>query len=278
VAGLSLLVLAACSSSSTSPSGSGATINGSIATGLTAQRVTSGPSPAAFPSSDSLKVTVVGSTMSTSVDGNGHFTLSHVPSGDVVLRFDGTGTSATVTVSSVQDGQTVTIVVSVRGNTAELDSDDRQGDTNGQQQLEGRIDSMPPVSAANTFVIDGTIVETNGSTTFVNGSTTAAFADLAVGVRVHVSGTADGAKLLATRIEIQNTNSTLPIVVNGTVSSLTGTAAAFQFTVDGTVVKGDATTSFIGNSAFTDLANGARVEVKGIPQNGFVLATTVHVN
>ena len=52
-----------------------------------------------------------------------------------------------------------------------------------------------------------------------------------------------------------------------------GTIAAFQFTVDGRLVKGDATTEFFGNSAFSDLVNGARVEVKGSQRDGFVYAT-----
>ncbi len=78
---------------------------------------------------------------------------------------------------------------------------------------------MPPVAAAGTFVIDGKVVETNAKTTFTNGSATSAtFADLALGVRVHVSGTAEGTKLLASRVEIQNTNATLPVIVNGTIA------------------------------------------------------------
>jgi hypothetical protein len=275
---------AACGSSSmTSPSGSGATIIGSVATAsvstLSAGRTISsvGGSSSAFGASG-LKVTVVGSNAAAMVDGNGQFTLTHVGSGDVVLRFDGPGVAATVTVPAVQDGQTVTIVVSVSGSTAELDSDDRESDNGGQMQLEGRIDALPPIAAAGTFVIGTRIVETNGSTTFVNGGATAAFANLAVGVRVHVSGTADGLKLLATRVDIQNTDATLPVIINGTVAALTGTQASYQFTVDGTVVKGDSTTSFTANSAFTDLANGRRVEVKGLPGNGFVTATSIHVN
>jgi hypothetical protein len=275
----------ACGGSWIAPSGSGATINGSI-TSLTSSSVAleaplSGPSDTAAAedgSSAGLTVSVVGATTQVTVDGSNHFTLEHVPGGDVVLRFQGPGLNSTVTVPAVQDGQTITITVSVTNGLAELDSDDRSSISGSLEQLEGRIDSLPPVAAAGTFDIDNTIVETNAKTTFTNGGATATFADLALGIRVHVAGTADGAKLLASSVDIQNTNATLPIIVNGMVTGLSGTAASFQFTVDGTLVKGNSTTTFTGNSTFADLANGSRVEVKGEPGNAFVLATSIHVN
>jgi hypothetical protein len=277
--------LTACGGSWITPSGSGATINGSI-TSLTPSSVAidtpvSGPADATADGDGSpagLTVSVVGSSTQVTVDGSNRFTLEHVPGGDVVLRFQGPGLNSTVTVPAVQDGQTITIAVSVKNGLAELDSDDRSSTSGSLEPLEGRIDSLPPVAAAGTFVIDGTIVETNGKTTFTTGGASATFTDLALGIRVHVAGTADGAKLLATSVDIQNTNATLPVIVNGTVAGLTGTAASFQFTVDGTLVKGNATTTFTGNSAFADLANGSRVEVKGEPGNAFVLATSIHVN
>ncbi len=43
-------------------------------------------------------------------------------------------------------------------------------------------------------------------------------------------------------------------------------------------MKGDATTVFFGNSKFSDLVNGARVEVKGSQRDAFVFATQIHVN
>jgi hypothetical protein len=67
----------------------------------------------------------------------------------------------------------------------------------------------------------------------------------------------------------------------GTISGLTGTASAFQFTVGTQLVKGDATTSILGHSnmtkAFADLKNGATVEVKGVQQTGFVQASRIEL-
>lgn len=275
----------ACGQSMTAPSGSGATINGSILSltspSAAVETPLSGPSDGAAGAGESpagVTVSVVGSNTQVTVDGSNHFTLQNVPGGDVVLRFQGLGLDSTVTVPAVQGGQTITITVSIANGLAQLDSDDRSSTSGSLEQLEGRIDSLPPVAAAGTFVIDGTVVETNAKTTFTNGGASATFADLALGIRVHVAGTADGTKILATSVDIQNTDATLPVIVNGTVSGFSGTAASFQFTVDGTLVKGDSTTTFTGNSAFADLANGSRVEVKGQPGNAFVQATSIHVN
>ena len=272
--GIALIHLAACHSSMVAPSGSGATINGAI--------TSTAPGPADEAADEAalsgLMVSIVGSSTQVMVDSSNHFTLTGVPGGDVVLRFQGTGVNATVTVPAVEDGEQITISVSIATNAATLVSDDRSTPAGSLEQLEGQIESLPPVSAAGTVVIDGTVVEVNGSTTFENGSAPAAFSDLALGIRVHVSGKADGAKILATDIDIQNTNATRPVIVNGIVSGFTGTASAFQFTVNGTLVKGTTATGFTGNSAFNDLANGVRVEVEGEPRNGFVTAESIHVN
>jgi hypothetical protein len=83
---------------------------------------------------------------------------------------------------------------------------------------------------------------------------------------------------MARTIEIQNTNTDIGVNVNGIVANLVVTLPTFQFTVDGQQVKGDAQTGFFGNSQFADLANGARVEVKGSQRDGFVYATSIHVN
>lgn len=269
-------VLFGACQSATAPSSAGATINGTVTSGLQAPGPFDAEADGAAMSG--LTVSIVGSPSQATVDGSNHFTLSNVPPGDVRLRFQGSDVDATVTVPAVQDDEDITIGVSVTGSTATLESDDRSTTTGSLLQLEGRIDSMPPVTAAGTFIINGTTVETNGTTAFVNGGATAAFTDLLVGIRVHVSGTADGTKILATRVDIQNTDSTLPVVVNGIVSGLTGTAASFQFVVNGTTIKGTSATAFTGKSTFADLANGKRVEVKAEPGNGFVTADSIHVN
>ena len=268
---------AACGSSMTSPS-KGATISGSV---------TMSSAPVSGPSDESayadsapavLIVKIEGSKGQATVDANGNFTLTGVPTGTVILRFQGGDVNTTVVVPTVEDGQTITIVVTITNNSAELESDDRSGVQGGLTQLEGRVDAIPPVTAAGAFIVDGKTVITNGNTVFTERGSTATFTDIVVGMRVHVAGTLSGSTLTASTVNIQNTNATLPTSINGTVQAFTGTASSFSFTVDGTVVKGDATTAFTGNSAFADLANGKRVEIKAVPGNGFVTATSIHVN
>jgi hypothetical protein len=281
--------VAACSSSMTSPSNAGATIAGSVSASspsefLTESHSASGPSDETATDDSApaltLVVTIEGSKLQATVDANGNFTLTGVPTGNVKLRFRGTGVDSIVIVPSVEGGQTITIVVSIKSGSeeGELEVDDRSGTAGGLRQLEGRVDAIPPVSAAGTFVVDGKTVVTNGSTVFTEHGSTVTFADVAVGMRVHVAGTPSGDTVVASTVMIQNTNATLPTSVNGTVQGFIGTPSSFSFTVNGTLIKGDATTTFNGNSSFGDLGNGKRVEVKAVPGNGFVTATSIHVN
>jgi hypothetical protein len=65
------------------------------------------------------------------------------------------------------------------------------------------------------------------------------------------------------------------VELEGPISGLAGNASAFSFLVNGTSVHGDGTTVF--HSSFADLKDGAKVEVKGTQQTGFVFATDLHV-
>lgn len=70
--------------------------------------------------------------------------------------------------------------------------------------------------------------------------------------------------------------------INGTLSSLTGSASAFSFVVGGKTVHGDSQTDFFGDGnrqdSFSNLRNGARVEVKGAMKDGLVYAQRIHIN
>jgi hypothetical protein len=147
-------------------------------------------------------VQVVGTSLSSSVDGTGRFSLTNVPSGNVQLRFSGPNADATMGVGGLAAGQTVTIVVTVSGTQAALVSDSR------------------------------------------------------------------------------SPNAEIPI--NGTISGLTGSAAAFEFTIEGRILRGDAATQFFGDGnradSFTNLTNGARVEAKTQARDGFFYAVRIHIN
>lgn len=78
----------------------------------------------------------------------------------------------------------------------------------------------------------------------------------------------------------RNPNAEIPI--NGTISGLTGSAAAFEFTIQGRVIRGDAATQFFGDGtradSFTTLKEGARVEAKTQAREGFFYAARIHIN
>ena len=276
------ILSAACggqASSPLSPSGipptsasstTGATVLGTVRLGLTA--------PVVGSSADPMRVEVVGTVIVTVVSAAGQFVLGNVPAGQVRLHFFGAGVDAYVTISQVGPGETVTITVAVVGTSAVVDSQVRN--TQGQQQeIEGRVESLPPTQPAGTLVVAGRTVKTDAATVIKHGSQTGAFADLAVGMRVHVKGRVEGEAIVASIIEIQNTQTDIPVTVNGIVQGLTGSELAFQFTIDGRLIKGDHQTQFYGgaSSTFANLKSGVRVEVKGQQQDGAIYAVRIHV-
>ena len=227
-----------------------------------------------------VTVTVVGTSISANADAAGRFTLTNVPVGDVQLLVTGGGANSMVQVGAVLASQTIDLVVTVSGSTASIDSQVKSG--GGEAELEGRVESLPPTTAALTFKAAGRTVKTDSATQFIDGSLTRSFGDLQIGMRVHARGSLAGDAFTATRVELQNVQVTVPVEVNGTIDTLTGSATAFQFKIGSRVVKGDANTTFFGDGdkpdTFSDLKNGSRVEVKGQQRDGFVYAARVHID
>jgi hypothetical protein len=254
------------------------TINGSIVAPGGSAGSTQGSAladgPAVIP--PGLTVAVNGTGASAIVSAAGQFALLNVPPGNAELRFSAPGVLATVTLTGLEAGQTVDIAVSLTSSSAGIESDRRS--LGREIQLEGRVESLPPTTAALTVVVAGRAVLTDGTTTFFLNGAPASFAALAIGQRVHVKGQMNGLVLVARTIQIQNTNTDIGVNLNGTVAKLLVTLPTFEFEVDGRLVKGDAQTEFFGNSRFLDLANGVRVEVKGAQRDGFVYANRIHVH
>ena len=275
----SAFVGSACSNSNpASPSsagGSGAVINGVVAGtggsgstarsgGITANGLTTG-----------MTVSVTGTNLSARVDASNRFSLRGVPDGTARLQFSSATVNATADVNAVQSSETITLEVSVTPTTAVIESVSRS--TGNAEQLEGRVESLPPTTPAGTLVVAGRRVSTDASTQILSGSEVLTFAALAIGQRVHVKGSTSGTSLLATIIDIQNTNVEIPVPINGDIENFSGSPSAFQFEIDGQLIKGDATTEFFGDSQFSDIANGKRAEVKGLLRNGFVFASRMKV-
>jgi hypothetical protein len=253
----------------------GASISGSVQTGTASGLTSASLGRPMF----GLVITVAGTSITSAVDSVGRFTLIGVPSGDVQLQFTGPATG-TILVAQVRPAETISLVVSVAGSTVTVESQQRSAA--GEEQLEGRVESLPPTMAAGSMRVAGRPVTTDGSTVVRQGGSARAFGDLEIGYRVHVRGRAIATSLLAASIEIQNVITTIPVNVNGVMDSVTGSATGFEFKVGSRVVKGDALTMFFGDGSaarsFADLQDGARVEVKGLQRDGFVYAERIHVN
>jgi len=222
-------------------------------------------------------VSVVGSNESTTVDATGRFRLVITPSGNVQLKINGPGVDSTATVGTVTAGDTIEITITITGGAAEIADSDRA--TGQSREIEGRVEAVPPVTAAGTFKVAGKTITTNGSTVFKRGDLTASFSDVLLGSRVHVKAApTTGTVITATEVNIQNQQTQLPVELNGTISGFSGTASSFSFDIAGRHVMGDASTDFNGNSTFADMKNGSRAEVKAEYRANALWATRIHVN
>jgi hypothetical protein len=260
-----------------------------------------------------LSVTVAGTGIGTSTDAQGRFTLSGVPSGTIQLQFSGGGVNATLTISGVTATDAIDIVVSLTGNNARVESEQRRQapptETPNNQNpnrvtVNGRIASLNAV--ARTFVADGTTVSVPLTATIRHGSRDLLFTDLTVGAHVEVKGTWSGTLFVATEVKAQQLGPTVPddadededagdagddeedqddsanehgqARLSGAVSGKTGTCPAISFTVQGTTVTTDGDTRF-RRVTCAALTAGASVDVMGTRlSNGSVLAKSVELD
>lgn len=261
---------AGCGSSSGLPTGAspvaGATIQGTVnpSAGAASEGVRGFSTSGA-----SLRVTVVGTSLSTTTDASGRFTIQGVPSGSVVLRFQGSGVDATVRIEGLVDGQVLTITVHVNGSQATLETSPTR-----QQEVEftGAIESISPPELR----VAGRRVVTSPRTEIKRGNAKIALSALQVGESVKVEGVqqSDGS-VLADEIKAGTTIGAREVELKGVIESI----SAPRFQVSGRTVVTDANTGFKGNGrvkSLADLRVGDRVEVKGTEQSdGSVLAREV---
>jgi hypothetical protein len=223
--------------------------------------------------SKALTVSVVGTSISTTVNGSGEFTLSGVPSGTVQLKFSGSGVDATVSISGVTASDRIEITVSVTGGSARVESE-RRGRGNGDNEVRGVVSGLTGACPTLTFMVQTTRVTTNSATTFDDMTC----ARVANGMQVEVKGVlqADGS-LLASRVEAEDDEVGGRMELEGPVASLAGTCPAVNFIVQSARVTTNGATLFEDGSCAT-VQNGLQVEVDGQRQaDGSVLATRVEI-
>lgn len=278
-----ILALAACGSSSSNPASpsssasastgqAGATISGTVS-GTTSGSAIGNQ---ALDASSGITVTISGTNLTVAVDTQGKFTFTGVPAGTVEIVFTAAGSTATLTLNGVQATDKITIHVTVKGATATLDDEQRNGAT--MTELEDQIAAVNDAVTPPTLVVGGTTVAVPSSAVIRHGNDTVAFRALNVGDRVHVRGTMSGAVMTATEVMVQNTNTSPGVNASGTVMAVNSRScpASIEFTVGGWTVVTSDKTDFQKTTCAT-LAVGNTVHVKGTVQqpSGKVLATWV---
>ena len=312
VAVLAASTVACGNSSATGPSGisgGGAVISGRVnVSGSAAATVAArfplavavwagaGVVPRASTTSSTVTVTIVGSDVSTTVDGGGNFTLTNVPPGTVQLRFQGRGADAMLTISGVEADDRLQITVTLNGSSARLDAQEKtsrgngngngngnNGNGNNGVDVNGRIDSID--SSARTLRVNGSTVLVTNSTVIRHGNRRFEFSDLRVGDHIQVKGSRNGSMVTASEIKVEqggngdddddDEDDVDRTQIRGTVSLLTGLCPGLTMTVAGSRVVTNAATRFEDVTCGT-LGNGMLVVVDGIRRNdGSVLATEI---
>ena len=208
LAALILSSLACGTSDSTGPSAM-ATIEGTVNPGTAA----AGPDARALAAASNgatITVSVVGTGLSTTTDASGSFVITGVPSGSVTLRFQGSGIDATLQISGIEAGQTLTITVRVSGSSAVLDGPPgaRQqcAASGAKAEIEGEI-TAATASSITVFqqgAVKGSYVcQVSSATRIRKGNTTFTLSQLQLGSRVHVSGTGLGSSSGACQVKAE---------------------------------------------------------------------------
>jgi len=286
--------------SRTSGASSGAVISGQVSssslpatTRSTADTLaTASVSSAGTLATASVMVKIVGTNITTTTDGQGQFTLTGVPPGDVKLEFTGPGGTATISLSGVQADDAINITVTLNGSNAHVDSERRGKNGNQNQQgqnqqgqggsdVTGAVSGLTGSCPALTFTVQGTKVTTSASTSFEDVTC----AGIKNGTVVEVNGPkgSDGT-IAATKVEGDDNNDDnedddhheiSQALVKGAVSGISGTCPALTFTVQNTKVTTTASTKFEDVSC-RSVKNGTVVQASGSKQaDGSITATKV---
>jgi hypothetical protein len=164
----------------------------------------------AIAASKPVTVTVVGTSISTTIDGSGRFRLDNVPVGDVQLRFVGTGLDATLTVKGVEAGDVIDIRVRLTDSSVRIEAerrerrrghDDDDDDDDDDDELKGIVSALSGTCPSLTFTVSRVTVKTTSATRFEDGS--CARVKNNARVEIHGRRQTDGS-LQADRIEVEN--------------------------------------------------------------------------
>jgi hypothetical protein len=256
----------------------GATINGQVssANAATATPTSGGASARATPIAT---VTVVGTSLSTGIDGAGRFMLAGVPAGSVQLRFMGPGTDATVSVGSVSVGDTIELTFAVHGGQATVLGDSRNPNA-AHVPINGDIVSLTGTPDSFEFRIGGQLIRGDTLTEFFGhpGQNRADIFAVMNGTRAEVKAWPRTGFFYAERLHV-NLGGTLPTPptgseppqdssasIEGILTSMTGSIPTLQLVVAGVTVRTSASTEVQRRGDRQDLAalrTGMTIHVVG---------------
>jgi hypothetical protein len=209
-----------------------------------------------------LRISVVGTQLSTRTDASGKFSLAGLAPGSADLRFQAQGIDATLHVSGLVPKQTMQISVRVSAKGVAL------------LTSENEVAFVAAIDAVGTssLTISGLEVDVDDTTRIVARRATIPLSTLKVNQIVAVEGTLKGGKVLARLVDLLLPASFDQMILRGTIDSL----AAPSFVVSGLTIATDANTRFRRGLAFAGLKAGDRVAVQGTLQpDGTVLASIV---
>jgi Domain of unknown function (DUF5666) len=196
----------------------------------------------ALSSGSGMRVSVVGTTLSTEADEEGRFLMSGLPPGSATLRFEGNGVDARLGVSGLVDGQVLSIEVHVSGSSAELGGSPTCTPS-AETYFSGSLESL----SGTRLVVAGRTVDASEVRKVWRGDRRIGLADLLVGEKVKVWGTLRGdGVVMADEIVALTTEGASGgmtwVTFSGTIESVRASSLDLHFNPNGSyptlVVKG----------------------------------------
>jgi len=159
-----------------------------------------------------IRVSVVGTSLSTTTDDEGFFEIAGIVAGTATLRFTAPQIDATLTVSGLADGQVLTVHVQCTNSTAEVLPPPKEITFTGQ---------VLDISSEGTWLkVDTREVTTSKRTTFDKFGAPVKPTEICVGWKVQVTGTVGKRNVVsATSIAVvSNTSVAEPGEIDGTLN------------------------------------------------------------
>jgi len=180
--------LSACGGGPSGPDAEGVVVRGVVQGAGTLRAASVGAASAA-----TVTVSVVEApSISTTVGGDGSFTLRGLPDGGFTLVFkNGTAEIGRLSFAEVKANQEITLTVQVSDAGVTLLEEQRNGIGHGDVEIEGNVGQIVAMNPAgdSRFVINGrTVVARPGETAVREGNRSRNIEDVTEGRHVHVKG------------------------------------------------------------------------------------------